>query len=391
VTPTDSLFVADATFLLGTVGAAALTYTLTDTGLDLLNAPLATIQAADHVTVSDGALLAPDAATLLGELGVGVTMTYSLSDTSEALFALTAAAVSGATTVEVSVTDTATVAQAAFLVPLNPPGATTYALADTAQNLAAADPALLTGATSVTLDDAATVAQAVTIHGTVAAASFSIADLSATLATALTTGDPDLATVQAADFIGVTVPGDPDFVLTVNADQFGNLLAGTTFLTSLDGIAIDGAETANLNTLDFFGGDPFFGMTLGGAAGGSYTVNLGTSGEFSITMEGTGVQDITAANGVIETFFEGGTSLGGSIIRNMEVGDQVDVGSASTTALATREATTGAVNAAGEWAFDTVTDLFTWWDDAHAAAEQLTLVGVVDLDPAGGGHAFNVI
>jgi hypothetical protein len=164
-------------------------------------------------------------------------------------------------------------------------------------------------------------------------------------------------------------------------------------LSANDVIVIDGADvSANLGTLHPFGGNTVLGMTLGGVQNGSYIVNLGTSGETAILMEGAGHQQIAAASGVAETFAVGNTSLGGSTISNLEVNDRVDVNTDGKTQLTTQVGSASLVNAAGEWSFGS--DALTWWDAGHAAAETLTLqfgAGATGLELQSNGHNFRVV
>jgi hypothetical protein len=161
-------------------------------------------------------------------------------------------------------------------------------------------------------------------------------------------------------------------------------------------IAIDGADiSANLGVLSSFGGDLNTGMTLGGALGGSYIVDMGTSGEGVITMEGLGHQQITAAHDVAENFIVGVTSTGGSTILNLENdannrADRIDIGGGGG-GLDTRVATAAQVDAQGEWAFSG--GVLTWWDTTPGAAEHLTLTlvgGATNLQLAN-NHSFDVI
>jgi hypothetical protein len=379
--PAISVTAADALFQLNpqTTG-----YDLNDTAANLLPADAATVNGATSVAVLDVISVA-DADVLLV---LNPNTFYSLSDTAAALLApLDAATVGGASAVTVSDAPTLSVADADTL--LNVYHATmSYELSDTAANLAAA-PALLSVETSVAAIDPATLAEATTIHGAAPTAFFSIDDASATLASALSSGSTNLATVQASSIIGVT---DPSSTLTVNADQFGNLLAGPALLAFSDTIAIDGADVSvDLGALHPFGGDVTIGITLGGASNGSYIVDMGTSGEMSIVMEGSGHHQINATLGVLEAFVMGATSTGGSAIGNLEVGDEIDVGGGGSTLLTTHEATGALVNAVGEWAFDG--GVLTWWDSNHASADVLTLqfsAGATNLQLTADNHRFAV-
>jgi hypothetical protein len=239
------------------------------------------------------------------------------------------------------------------------------------------------------------VAQATTIHGELgvgATMSDSITDTAAHLATALTTANASLATVEGSSSITVT---DLAANLTVNAQQFGNLLAGVTVLSANDTITIDGVNAnVNLGTLDAFGGNlaSLTGMTLGGASNGSYTVNMGTSGETGIVMEGTGAQNITASLGTLEVFTVGLTNHGGSTISNLGINDSVDVTGAANPSLTTQVAAGNQVTGPGQWAF--AGGVLTWWDPSTSVADHLTLqlaTGAHGVALDNGRHSFTVI
>jgi hypothetical protein len=342
---TGTATVAQATAIHGFNAVSALaTYALADTGAALVAAAAATVHAASIVTATD-TLLAAQATALLGEVALAPTFHYTLTDTAAALAAAPAAAV--------------------------------------------------TGATSVTITTVATIAQATTIHGEAPLAAYSITDAAATLATALDTGNPSLAAVEAANTIAVT---DPALRLTVNANEFTNLLAGHALLAANDTIAVDGPNVSvNLGTLHAFGGVPGTGLTLGGAQNGSYTVNLGTSGETSVTLDGTGHHQITKTTGVLETFVEGVGATGGSTLANLELNDVIDLTNATKGKLSGANLGAGSsVTKAGQWAF--AGNVLTWWDDntGHNHAESLTLqfhAGSThtSLQLANNGHTFSVI
>jgi hypothetical protein len=342
-----------------------------------------------------GTATAAQAAAIHGFNAVSSLSTYALADTGTALAAAAAATVHAASSVTPS---TALLAADAttLLSELASPGIPfSYSLSDTAAALAAAPAATVHGATSVTISSVATVAQATTLHGEAPLAAYRIADAATTLATALSTGNPNLAAVEAANTIAVT---DTGLRLSVNADQFTNLLAGHALLVPNDTITIDGLNVlAPLGTLHAFGGVPLTGLTLGGAQNGSYIVNLGTSGETSVTMEGTGHQQITKATGVLETFVEGASSTGGSTLANLELNDVLDLTNAAKGKLSGANLGAGSsVTKAGQWAF--AGGQLTWWDDnpGHNHAETLTLqfhAGSThtSMQLANNGHNFTVI
>jgi hypothetical protein len=188
---------------------------------------------------------------------------------------------------------------------------------------------------------------------------------------------------------------DAGLNLAVTGSEFVNLLAGTTLLAANDTVTIDGG-TLDLGTLDAFGGNTasVTSMTLGGAQNGSFTVNLGTSGEAGVVMEGAGVQHITAS-GVLETFTVGTTNHGGSTILNLGVNDLIDVTSGANPALATQVGQASQVNAPGTWNFSG--GQLTWWDPSAnggaGGADHLTLTlgaGATGLH-LDNGHRFSVI
>jgi hypothetical protein len=294
----------------------------------------------------------------------------------------------------VTATDALVVTQAATLhAELGFGASMNYTLLDTAAHLATATPALVSGANVVTVSDTATVAQATIIHGEAPAAHYSITDASTTLATALSTGNASLVTVEHASTLAVT---DVSGILTVNANQFGNLLAGPVLLAANDTITIDGLDTnVNLGVLHAFGGDVAStqSLTLGGVHNGSYTVDMGTSGQTAIFMDGTGVQHIAASSSTKEKFTVGITNTGGSTITNLDIADSVDtIGSRTPALVPTAVASAALVNGVGKWSF--TGGVLTWWDQGTNSADHLTLTlastahGLV-LDP--NHHSFTVI
>jgi hypothetical protein len=165
-----------------------------------------------------------------------------------------------------------------------------------------------------------------------------------------------------------------------------------------DTIVIDGTgdTNANLGGLGPFGGNHT--MVLGGANHGSYIIDMGTSGETQITLEGSGHQQISAGFGTAETFIMGATQTGaqtaGTSISNLEnngggAGDSIDVGSANN--LTTAEGSAGAVVAAGEY-FTSATQL-TWFDAGHSAVDTvaITLAGPSSLVLQADHHTFKVV
>jgi hypothetical protein len=405
----DSLFIlnANTTFTNG--------YNLADTAFDLLH-PInpTTVTGASLVTVTDTVaplLSVADAATLVVTDHAVFPLGYELFDTGAALVAASAATVHGALIVTVS--DTMLVAQAATVHAELGVGATmVYSLTDTAVDLAAPTASsLVTAATFVTVTDTATVAQATTIHGESPTAIYSVTDTSAHLATALSTGNASLAAIEhsttiASTDIVVANDGIAANNLTVNANEFVNLLAGPALLVANDTITIDGATlngdaNVNLGTLHAFGGNTaaVHAMNLGGANNGSYTVNMGTSGESSVTMDGTGVQHITASSATTEKFSVGALNHGGSFISNLSIGDSIDVIGARTPDLATAPvASAGLVGPpppglhTGSWNFSG--GVLTWWDLQTSSVEHLTLAlapGAHGLTLDANHHSFTVI
>jgi hypothetical protein len=197
---------------------------------------------------------------------------------------------------------------------------------------------------------------------------------------------------------------DATLNLTVNANEFANLLAGPTLLSANDTITIDGANVlADLGTLHALGGNVtglsaagvgIPSMTLGGASNGSYIVDMGTSGETSIFMEGTGLQQITASSATREKFSVGTTNTGGSTIFNLNTGDQIDTIGARTPALiaGTGEASAALVNGPGKWAF--TGGVLTWWDPSINSSDHLTLhlaATAHGLSLDNNHHSFTVI
>ena len=277
---TGTATVAQATAIHGLNPASSLaTYVLADTAAALAAAPAATVHAASSVTVA-GALLAADATTLLGELGLNVHMSYSLADTGAALAAAPAVALSGATSVTIT---------SSVLVP----GTTVATLA------------------GIVISNAVTVAEAIIIHNLAPLATYNIVDTGTPLATALSTGDAGLAAVRAAGTVEV-FDGINNGTLNLNADQFANLeAAGHPLLSSVDdpdrpsryrsGAAGGFGNTACFRRHAYGAVGVQTGFTLGQTDG---SLSIWTSGETQITMEGAG-KHITGATGVAETYFMG--------------------------------------------------------------------------------------
>ena len=134
-------------------------------------------------------------------------------------------------------------------------------------------------------------------------------------------------------------------------------------------------------------------LTLGGVHNGSYTVNMGTSGETAIFMDGTGVQHIVASSSTKEKFSVGITNTGGSFITNLDIADSIDtIGSRTPALTGASLASAALVDGVGKWAF--AGGVLTWWDQGINAADHLTLTlastahGLV-LD--NNHHSFTVI
>jgi hypothetical protein len=191
--------------------------------------------------------------------------------------------------------------------------------------------------------------------------------------------------------------------LTVDASQFANLLAaGHPLLALNDTIVIDAPGISplapvNLGTLVDFGGNDAFGMILGGAQNGSFSVNLGSSGVAAVTMSGLGQQQISGATGPRESFIVAGDSIGGSTILNLESSELIDVTNASfgdPKKDPTRVDFGSQVIGSGQWAFEAGNHTLTWWDDGHNAAETLTLqfaAGVTQDLTIKNAHTFQVV
>jgi hypothetical protein len=130
---------------------------------------------------------------------------------------------------------------------------------------------------------------------------------------------------------------------------------------------------------------------LGGANNGTYTINLGTSGETQIILQGTGNHQITAASATVETFIMGATQNGGAKITGLQINDLLDTGSVIN--LAAAQANSGQVNAAGKY-FANATTL-TWWDSnaGHNFADTITftLPAGNSLQLQADHHTFKVV
>ena len=153
----------------------------------------------------------------------------------------------------------------------------------------------------------------------------------------------------------------------------------------------------NLGTLTDFGGNDAFGMILGGAQGGSFSVNLGSSGLAQVTMSGSGHHQISGALGPQESFVVAGDSSGGSTILNLESSELIDVTNASfgdPKKDPTRVGSGSLVTGPGQWAFEAGNHTLTWWDDGHNAVETLTLLfaaGVTQVLTIKNAHTFQVV
>jgi hypothetical protein len=211
-----------------------------------------------------------------------------------------------------------------------------------------------------------------------------VADSGPVVAAALTTGSPDLYVFNTATELDVS-----GSVLSLDGDQFINLVAGSTQVVATDSVVIDGDVGFDLGILDTFGGDTAAGITFGGAANGSYTVDMGSSEAQSITLKGTGDHQITAGTGVQEEFMMEATANGGSTLNALEVDDLVDISKSGAVVL-TDNVLPGQVNAVGEWSFDGA--VLTWFDTA--APESVTLQlsgGATDIQLEPDNHTFRVI
>ena len=375
-------------------GGGTLTFTtITDTAAHFADATgvvvtsdtdvFLSINSAATVTVTDAATIAQLNA-INGFLDPGNVATYT---------ALTGLAADLATNADgyvragkaVTVEDAATIAQLHTIDVANGGGALAYtAVHDLVATLVAnAGGYVNTGGLAalgkdVTVDNAATVAQMVTIdtangNGTL---TYDIADTAAHIATALATGNAGLVEVQKASTVDAS-----DNTLTLTNSQFANLIAGTSVLDASDTVVVNDVA-GNLGTLSNYGGNGT--LTLGGAANGAVTVNTGTSGVDTIHLGGTGNHVVTAAAAVATVILDAAQN-GGSTIAGLLAGDDINIdgGAAITDMAVAAEASAGVVNAATKWFFNTGTGVLTYYNDVHSAAETVTLTGVTALTHVG--------
>jgi hypothetical protein len=261
-------------------------------------------------------------------------------------------------------------------------------VADTAATLSANTAGWIFAGIDATVTDTATVAQmyAIDVANGVAAVHGTLSDTSAALATALTTGNVDLATVQHAtqvDVGGTAVAA----TLALNSSQFTNFMAGTVLLNASDSIAINDTTIANLGTAHTFGGNGT--LILGGTSNGAYTVNMGTSGETTIHLAGTGNHVITAGSNV-ETFVQDATQgAGGSTINGLLGGDHINI-DAAVAGLTTPQTTAALVTGAGQYNYSG--GVLTYFNNVNNVAETLHVgfgAGATTLSLQN-GHSFLV-
>jgi len=387
-TVTDAATIAQLTAINANAG---LSYTsVADTAANLVTNTGGYLFAGIAATVSDAATIAQLTAINATAPGVFYTMvidTAANMATDAASNGGTGTFLTLAVAPMATITDAATIAQ---LTAINANVALSYtSVADTAANLVTNALGYVFPGIDVTVTDTATVAQMNTIdaaNGT-GLLNGTVSDTSAALATALTTGNVDLATVQHAtqvDVGGTAVAA----TLALDTSQFGNFMAGTSLLNASDTIAINDATIANLGTLHTFGGNGT--LTLGGAGNGAYTVNMGTSGETTIHLAGTGNHVITAGTNA-ETFVQDATQgAGGSTINGLLGGDHINI-DATVAALTTAQGTAALVTAAGQYNYSFGT--LTYYNNVNNVAETLHVglgAGATTLTLQTGGHSFLV-
>jgi hypothetical protein len=236
------------------VNAAGLT-TLTGSAAEFDSLILATTESrivlpADiHVTVTGSATVAQMMA--IDTLNGTGTLSYSLSDTGANLvpFGSASSYLNGAANIEA--TNNVTAAQAVAILGATNSGATTYNISDNAVNVAGTTDAARNGATNINVTDQANVAQAVTIFNatnsglTVYSVTDQVATLQAALGTSIqvealqaarfVTANPG-ATTTAIDMSGFN--GVNQVNLTINGNSLGNSIdggAGNDIINALGG------------------------------------------------------------------------------------------------------------------------------------------------------------
>jgi hypothetical protein len=234
------------------------------------------------------------------------------------------------------------------------------------------------------------------------AATVTAVDVFGGIALAFTAGNTALSYMQSANVDFIEETADADIVLT--ASQLTNFLTGTAEFVDGAQVAVAGVlatyEAINLGTISRdIGADV---LVIGEAAGTTgddkVTVNLGTSGVEIVVINGIANHDVTATNGVTETFVISAENNGGIMLRNLEIGDQVVMSAShllgavvtlNTYSNVSRQANVLGVDgldslgvplggaALGEWHFDS--GVLTYWDATATAAVSVTLVGVTNV------------
>jgi Domain of unknown function (DUF4347) len=191
----------------------------------------------------------------------------------------------------------------------------------------------------------------------------------------------DAGTAQATDLFTI----DDNSILTVDATAVTTIsgtLADIQTDVSSDGISfssnynVNVTDTGNLGTLNAF--TTSGSLILGNSSNNDITVNLGTSGFSSITLNGSGHDVITTSANVTETFILGAAQNGGTTLNNLTIGDKIDIDGANAIAglRGGNLGTAGNVLRVGQWAFNDVSDQLTYFNSVDHHAESITLTGV---------------
>ncbi|MDP2902957.1 MAG: DUF4347 domain-containing protein [Methylovulum sp.] len=350
ITATTVASVAEAATIEAATNSGANTYDMSDTAAALAASSNAVLTLAGTVTASDAATVAQ--ATTLS--GFTKAVVYGVTGTAAALAGAAGAALNEATTI--TATTAASVAEATTIEAATNSGANTYDISDTAVALAASSNAVLTLATTVTATGNATAAQATTIAAFAKAVVYSISDTAAALAGTSAGGLNEAASITVtAGSAAATDLNTIDTVTTVAVDAaLVSTLTGTaaTIITAYgsSGITGLGDETVTVS-----------GATSAANAQSIFTATTGTVTVGLVNSYTTGSAFTVAAGDVIN----------------------IDPSSAVTALGGTAQANVGAVDAAGEWFFDTATKLFTWRDTGNNTTDSMTLSGAASVTVSG--------
>ena len=300
---------------------------------------------------------------------------------------LFAAATSGVITAHVSTGDMATLLT---FVPADPDVANNLFFTITDESANAGDLLTLDAKTTIAID----ATNVYTFTGTAADLANVLTSDTINHLTVGVTSIVDAGEASASDLFTI----DDNSILPVDATAVTTISGAIADIETdigSDGISFSSSynvnvtDTGDLGTLITFATNG--ALTVGSGSGSAVTVNLGASGFSTIYLGGSGDHQITAATTVTETFILDAAQNGGSKINNLTFGDGINIdGGNAITALTGGSQVIGDINTAGEWGFDAITNVLSYYNDSQGQVDSITLTGVTSVELQAGGNLFTI-